>query len=40
MRERRTATMPASRAGEDRTDATPALILTVGHSARPLEEFF
>jgi uncharacterized protein (DUF488 family) len=27
------------RAEEDRPDAAPALILTVGHSARPLEEF-
>jgi uncharacterized protein (DUF488 family) len=31
--------MPSKRAGEDRAGAAPALVLTVGHSARPLGEF-
>jgi uncharacterized protein (DUF488 family) len=39
MSKRRTPLAAGRRAGESRADAAPALILTVGHSARPLEEF-
>ncbi len=35
----RTTATSGNRAGQGRPDATPALILTVGHSARPLDEF-